>query len=115
MAQTTFEQAKLCQRCGQPGMDVGTSPSKKPGVKVHSIRCDNERCVWYNTVWLVQVNQDGSVPVADHHQERQFPTNNRAAAMASDIDKALSNQLAQEIVRGPDGEALEVRNPRSTR
>lgn len=31
--------------------------------KVYVYQCANERCVWFETQWIVQVQKDGSVPV----------------------------------------------------
>lgn len=58
----TFEEASRCPKCEQPGRPGSPQPSAKPGVRVVPVTCENERCRWYNTGWLVQLNPDGSVP-----------------------------------------------------
>jgi len=33
----------------------------------------NERCSWYDTDWIVQLDPDGTVPVRDTAQPKSFP------------------------------------------
>jgi hypothetical protein len=70
MAVTTFEEAKQCPKCGEPGDDRKTEIVKnmKRGVTVHHIYCVNQRCKWYNTPWMVQLNADGSIPPPTNHK-----------------------------------------------
>lgn len=58
----SLEEASRCPKCGIPGEDVGSIPGNKFGVKVHTIFCRNDRCRWFDTSWIVQVNPDGSIP-----------------------------------------------------
>jgi hypothetical protein len=58
----SFEEAKLCPKCGNAG-DVGARrPSDLPGVDVITITCRTATCRWYDTGWLVSINPDGSIP-----------------------------------------------------
>jgi hypothetical protein len=108
----TFETAKLCPKCGLPGEDTGATPviSQQSGrpVKVHSIFCRNETCEWYNTNWIVQVNEDGSVP-APYSQlgEKQYPK------ASEDLEQRVRDALTvqQQMETQPGG--AEIRNPRS--
>lgn len=103
----TFEEAKLCPKCGKPGEDMGGRPARRRGVKVHTIYCRTELCKWYNTSWLIQVNEDGSIPQAySQIGEKQFPKVSQESITR--INEALDRQLDAEK-RG-DGE---VRNPYS--
>jgi hypothetical protein len=103
---TTFEEARLCPKCGQPGKDMGAKPARRRGVMVHTIMCDgSDLCPWKNTRWLVQVNEDGTVPDAySQVGGKQFPT--ASPETETRINEALARQIAAET-RG-DGE---VRNP----
>lgn len=81
MADSTYEEAKRCPRCGKPGEDRQTTRVKnprekgvEPGTSVHMIYCTTPVCRWYDTSWAVQVNPDGSVPPPNMHHDKQFPT-----------------------------------------
>jgi len=69
MSNTTFEEAKQCPKCSNPGEDRITRIAKgmKPGTTTHHIYCMSVLCPWYDTCWIVQVNPDGSIPPATNH------------------------------------------------
>lgn len=107
MSDTTFEEAKRCPKCDMPGDDksVTTVTKGRRKVKVHTIYCRNSECKWYNTSWLVQVNEDGSIPQA--YQQigpKQFPK--LSAESETRIQESIEAQLAAETKPGS-----EVRNP----
>jgi hypothetical protein len=59
----SIEEASKCPKCGLTGELSGApQQSAKPGVRVLTYKCKNDRCKWYDTGWLVQLNPDGSVP-----------------------------------------------------
>lgn len=106
---TTFEEAKLCPKCGKPGEDVRVFDRKnsmgKP-VTVHTIYCRVELCPWYNTSWLVQVNEDGTIP--DPYSQlgpKQYPKLSEESVTR--VQEAIQTQLDQETKPG----GSEVRNP----
>jgi hypothetical protein len=105
MAQTTFEEAKRCPKCGIPGEDVSqqkvTNRDLKMGTAVaHVIMCRNDACNWYNTSWIVQVNPDQTVPVMDHSRtEKQFP-NRSDDEVAQRVIASIERQVAQERKSG---------------
>jgi hypothetical protein len=102
---TTFEEAKECPKCHRPGKEDGVRAGRRRGVLVHTIRCMTQLCPWYNTTWLVQVNEDGSIPEAySQLGAKQFPKVSQQTETR--INEALQRQLEAEV-RG-DGE---VRNP----
>lgn len=114
MSTTTFEEAKKCPKCGQIGEDVKQTPGRdgrgKP-VTVHTIMCRTQLCRWFGTGYLVQVNEDGSIPdaysgVANSH--KQFPTISQESA--TKIEENILRQL--EIETNPNANK-EVRNPNS--
>ena len=61
MSRTTWEEARACPRCGNPGEETKRESGPK-GSTVYVLTCRTERCKWENTGWLVQVNRDGSIP-----------------------------------------------------
>jgi len=65
----TFEEAKLCPKCGKPGevRKVQSAPDSPWGTKLHHVYCTTPLCIWFNTCWMVQTNLDGSVPPARDH------------------------------------------------
>jgi hypothetical protein len=60
----TWEEARLCPKCGNAGQETGTMPTRKRGVKVVNLTCKNPLCRWCDTGWIVQINADGSIPDA---------------------------------------------------
>jgi hypothetical protein len=65
----TFEEAKRCPKCNQPGEDRATRPAPGlvRGTTLHVIYCVTKLCPWFETSWFVQVNPDGSVPAPKNH------------------------------------------------
>ena len=105
MADSTYEQAKRCPECEAPGNTRKTEPLSG-GKKLEHVYCENERCEWYNTCWIIQVNQDGTVPPPRDHTNapKEYVGftghNEQAAQLVRDLD-AL-NKLATE--QGGHGE-----------
>jgi hypothetical protein len=60
----TWEEARVCPKCGNAGHEDGRLPTKKPGVTAVKLTCENPLCKWYDTPWFVQINKDGSIPDA---------------------------------------------------
>lgn len=72
MVDTTYESAKRCPKCEQPGVDIG-SVRGPHGSRMHTIQCRNDRCPWYQTNYTVQVNSDGSIPEPTLDRPKSFP------------------------------------------
>lgn len=72
MTETTYEEAKRCPKCEQPGQEIGTKPMRGGG-HIKTIICHNSRCNWHDTTWIVQVNADGSIPEPTLDREKSFP------------------------------------------
>lgn len=73
-AEVTFEEAKRCPRCDQPGEEVQTKHLGRKG-KAHVIHCKNEKCRWFNTGWVVQTDPDGNIPQreqGDRGQDKDY-------------------------------------------
>jgi hypothetical protein len=114
MALSTFEEAKLCPKCNQPGEDMQTIPAPAQarlprGTTIHLIYCRTELCRWFDTCWQVQVNPDGSVPAPkDHTGEPKLYANIEGHdEIAQQIRDALALQVIAETKPGS-----EIRNPR---
>lgn len=74
MADTTYEEAKRCPKCEQPGEKTKEEPARRvPGARLHTIYCRNPKCKWYDTPYIIQVNADGTIPPPNAHRDRLFP------------------------------------------
>lgn len=66
---STYEQVKLCPKCGRSG-DVRRktpAPGLPRGTIIHHIYCVTPLCTWFSTPWLVQVNPDNTIPAPSNH------------------------------------------------
>lgn len=106
---TTWEEASRCPRCAKPGKDQGWKPGRRRGVKVHTIRCETKLCPWYDSTWLVQVNDDGTIP-RPYSQLGPKQYNPISQESLSRLEEAMARQLKAET----SGEG-EIRNPHSGR
>jgi hypothetical protein len=109
---TTFEEAKLCPKCGLPGEEGNPTPARNgrgQPVKVFLIWCRNEACKWFNTNWVVQINPDGTVPTAfSQVGDKQYPRLSQESQ--SRIEDNIMRQLKAETQAG-----AEVINPKDPR
>jgi hypothetical protein len=108
MSETTFEEASRCPKCGQPGEDKKKRKVRKGRnwVEIHTIYCRNQLCRWLDTAWLVQVNEDGSIPQAYQQLgDKQFPK--LSPESETRVQEAMEEQLRQETQPGGG----ELRNP----
>ncbi len=62
MAEVTYEDAKRCPECGQPGK-VASTQHRRDGNRIELIECGNMLCPWYTEQWAVQIRPDGTIPV----------------------------------------------------
>lgn len=69
---TTYEEAKLCPKCGKPGEETKSISVRgmARGTTAKTIYCRTNLCPWENTPWMVQVNPDGSIPPPQDHTGR---------------------------------------------
>jgi hypothetical protein len=107
----TFEDAKRCPECSEPGFDKKQEPAfDGKGSMLHHIYCMNNRCSWYDTPWLVQVNADGSIPPPRDHsgstpEYRGFEGHDEAAVRLLAELNRLNELSTQKDQHG------EIRNP----
>lgn len=88
MSDTTFDEARRCPKCKELGKDTG-SQKASGGSTVHKILCMNDRCKWFGTTYVVQVNADGTIPPPNLHRDKAFP------ALAPRSDSAVEAQYAR--------------------
>lgn len=100
MSDTTFEAAKRCPKCQEPGHQRHVERLRDGG-KVFGLECKNQVCPWYDTGWVVQVDKDGEIP--DRMDKPRAPT-----VHANISDEEL--ERFRESVRRTPREG-EVRNP----
>lgn len=73
MTRPIFEEASRCPKCQTPGDDRKQDASGPKGSTLHYIYCVNDRCKWFDTFWIVQVNADGTIPPPkDHTGEKKI-------------------------------------------
>lgn len=72
MATVTFEEAKRCPRCDNPGEQKTVRPAADRS-KLYIFTCQNGACVWFETDWVVQRLEDGTVPVREPSSHKTFP------------------------------------------
>jgi hypothetical protein len=60
----TWAEASRCPKCATAGKVIHVN-SRRDGSKLNTLLCENERCMWYSTTWIVQVRADGSIPTPE--------------------------------------------------
>jgi hypothetical protein len=75
MSDTSFDEARRCPTCQQPGLAVGQRPadsSNRRAGTLHIFRCANERCAKHDRDWIIQVRPDGTIPEPTLNREKSF-------------------------------------------
>lgn len=106
-----LEEASACPICKQPGRVVISIRQRVPSGKMATIdtyNCDNERCRWYGTGWVVQLNDDGSIPVRNPNKrggDREFEEMSPIFKQAADHDieemRYMMEHGMDQAPRGP--------------
>jgi hypothetical protein len=100
----TLDEASHCPKCGEPGaVKPGYETIREGrhrGAKVYIYMCTNERCVWLNTGWTVQVNPDGTIPerVKGPKEHPQLDSFAEAAARRQLEDLAFHDPQVKEAL-----------------
>ena len=109
VAETTWEEASRCPKCNQPGEDVKETKTRNgrgKDVVVHTVFCRNPICIWLDTSWLVQINEDGSIPKAyEQLGNKKYPK--LSPELETRVQEAIQAQLKAETQPG----GAEIRNP----
>jgi len=96
MTDSTYEEAKRCPRCKEPGVDIG-SVRGPHGSRIHAIQCRTPRCKWFQTNYSVQVNSDGTIPEPSLDRPKNFPK--LPERSAEDVDRML-DRLYNDTIPG---------------
>ncbi len=71
MLTVSFEEASKCPRCDNAGEQNALVRNVKDG-KLYTFTCRNSACSWFETDWVVQRLEDGTVPLRETTRERTF-------------------------------------------
>ena len=119
MSDSTYEEAKRCPKCSQPG-EVGPiypapEQARLPkGTTIHVVYCRNKLCTWFDTAWNVQVNPDGSVPPPKNHrgEPKLYAGVKDHDTLADRIVRGMQEQLRLEQEANDNGHrGYEIKNP----
>lgn len=69
---TSIEEAAKCPKCSEPGRLSKTVNASNGNGKVRTYICENERCRWYSTGWVVQVDISGQLVEGNHRGSKSF-------------------------------------------
>lgn len=102
MAEPTYEEAKRCPRCEQPGAENGSRPAPERHMgRLQIFKCLNERCARFEGIWIVQIRPDGSIPEPTINREKNYPvmggmsTKERIAKARADIDNLNQSSITR--------------------
>ncbi len=71
---TTLKTARKCPKCNKNGELIQKSPTEVPELTGYVFSCANKVCPWFNTRWVVTVDEDDKVPTRDiGHDPKRFP------------------------------------------
>ena len=65
MAESELERRQRCSKCGESGEQEGIRPTQDFTKKAITMICKNQRCVWFETGWVITVMLDGSLPAEE--------------------------------------------------
>jgi len=96
---TTYDAARRCPKCQEPGMETGRK-SFHDGSKQLTITCGNERCPWFNTNYAISVRPDGSVPEPNMIRDKHYPS--LPVDRTEQVQQAIDNQINAERGTGAE-------------
>ncbi len=104
MADTTHEEARRCPKCQEPGNLINkirqNRPTKRGMCTVETYRCDNKRCKTFFDTWIVQVNDDGTIPTRPRGP-KEFPNPQKMNDMGSGYLEYLEHEVSRGETLGP--------------
>ncbi len=72
---TTLDKAKKCPKCHNYGEQTHEGRTTDPKIKAYVFKCTHKVCLWYDTTWIVTVDEDGKVPMMDiGHTKKIWPS-----------------------------------------
>lgn len=102
-AEVELEKRKRCPKCDEPGREEGVRLSGDFTKKVMTMICENQRCQWFQTGWVITLMLDGSLPPVDapevlRAKPRAFPAEpgvygDQREAEARRIGEAIERQI----------------------
>jgi endogenous inhibitor of DNA gyrase (YacG/DUF329 family) len=99
---TTLEEAKQCPKCGKTGKvtkDSAHRDSRGRPCRLLTVECVTELCIWYDTQYFIQVNEDGSIPEPySQLGEKQFPRHSVETQVT--VQRSIEQQLIDETKDG---------------
>jgi len=94
---TTYDEARRCPICETPGVAESVKPGSR-GNTLHTFRCMNNRCRWYDTTYVITVNRDGTVPPPSTNRAKSFPKLPPRSDEA--VERANQALLSQQLTGG---------------
>lgn len=71
---TTLSTARQCPRCNTPGELITKAPTEDVKLTGYVFQCNNKVCPWFDTRWVVTVDDDDKVQTRDPgHDPKRFP------------------------------------------
>jgi hypothetical protein len=101
-----LEDVNDCQKCHVTGTVIDSRAI--PGGTLVTLGCDNERCRWYKTHWIVELDGDGKVKVNKEAMAKTQRARNMQAKsdpqfedMYNRVHQSLARQQQEELRGGP--------------
>ncbi len=71
---TSISTASKCPKCNNQGELVQSTPARRGMYESRIYKCTTKLCRWFDSNWLVQIDEDGNVPERDiGHVAKSFP------------------------------------------
>lgn len=99
---TKYEEAKRCPKCGVPGNFTKSRRQTRPTrgwCTIEVYKCENDRCKSEYDTWIVQVNEDGSIPERQKG-DKEFPDSPRMISMGQQYIDYLKAEEERGETRG---------------
>jgi hypothetical protein len=95
----SLEEASRCPKCKEQGA-VSALVGGRRGSRVYTYTCQNDKCIWYNTGWVVQVNSDGTIPERPTAGPKQYPK-------PSQFSDAMAKRQIEDLAKAGDQGAID--------
>lgn len=96
---SSWEDASRCPADQSPGKEQGKRPFN--GGQLITLTCQNTRCEYNDTGWVVQIRPDGTIPEPTTERDKFFPKlAGWQKERARDRIQNLEDQLKHEMLPG---------------